>query len=121
MIRFIDTGQILAFGKAFPALAVLDDASVTESLVQETKRASTWLALSRICDVAVWRQAAMSARTLARNSSMETSLPPRSTFQKVQPLQEGKPCVSAPILWIEPTMAPSASVPSARTTALWRR
>ena len=31
------------------------------------------------------------------------------------------PATRAPILWIEPTMAPSASVPSARTIARWRR
>ena len=41
--------------------------------------------------------------------------------QNVQPLQAGRPCASAPILWIEPTMAPSATVPSARTVTAWRR
>ena len=36
-------------------------------------------------------------------------------------MQAGRPCASAPILWIEPTTAPSAIVPSARTSAEWRR
>ncbi len=44
--------------------------------------------------------------------------PYRSTCQKVQPLQAGRPCASAPTLWIEPTAGPSTSVPSARTIAL---
>ena len=43
----------------------------------------------------------------SRKSSMLTSLPARSTCQKVQPLQAGRPCASAPILWIEPTAGPS--------------
>ena len=47
----------------------------------------------------------------------DVSPPARSTCQKVQPLQAGRPCTSAPILWIEPTAGPSVSAPSARTSA----
>ena len=61
------------------------------------------------------------ARMLARKSSIGVSRPARSTCQKVQPLQAGSPCTSAPILWIEPIAGPAASAPSARTSAEWRR
>ena len=65
--------------------------------------------------------AAISALISPRSASSSSSPPSRSTCQKVQPLQAGRPCASAPTLWIEPTAGPSTSVPSARMTALWRR
>src|ERR1700693_3644561 len=43
-----------------------------------------------------------------------------STCQKVQPLQASRPAALAPMRWIEPTAPSSASVPSARTSALTR-
>ena len=47
----------------------------------------------------------IAARMVARKSSIGARRPPRSTCQKVQPLQAGSPWTSAPILWIEPTAA----------------
>ena len=62
----------------------------------------------------VYSAARISARMSARKSSIGASAPARSTCQKVQPLQAGSPCASAPILWIEPIAGPSVSAPSAR-------
>ncbi len=57
----------------------------------------------------------------ARNASI--GLRPRrpAACQKVQPLQASRPCASAPIRWIEPTVSPSEIAPSARTSAFTRR
>ena len=63
----------------------------------------------------------MSLRKAARSESIGSSRPAHSQCQKVQPLQAGRPCTSAPILWIEPTISPTATAPSARTSAWWRR
>ena len=61
---------------------------------------------------------AISARTCARNSSISVRPFGVSTCQKVQPLQASSPCASAPMRWIEPTVSPSDTAPSARTSRL---
>ena len=48
---------------------------------------------------------------------METGLPWRLTYQKVQPLQAGAPCTAAPTAWIEPREVSLTSEPSARPLA----
>ena len=56
----------------------------------------------------------------ARSSSISLSPFGVCRCQKVQPLQASSPCASAPMRWIEPTLSPSDTAPSARTVALWR-
>ncbi len=56
----------------------------------------------------------------ARNSSISVRPFGVSRCQKVQPLQASSPCASAPMRWIEPTVSPSDTAPSARTSALCR-
>ena len=63
---------------------------------------------------------AISARICARNSSISIRPFGVSRCQKVQPLQASRPCATAPIRWIEPTVSPIETAPSARTMALWR-
>ena len=48
---------------------------------------------------------------------MAISTPPRSTCQKVQPLQLGAFCTAAPTWWIDPRSSPHTSVPSDATVA----
>ena len=47
---------------------------------------------------------AISARNSARSASIEMRPSAVSTCQKVQPLQASRPCASAPMRWIEPTV-----------------
>jgi hypothetical protein len=56
-----------------------------------------------------------------RSTSIGSSFPSRSKCQKVQPLQEGAFCNSAPTLWIEPRRSPALTLPSGPTTAETRR
>src|SRR6478672_412970 len=67
------------------------------------------------------RYARNDARCCWRKASITVSSLPRSTCQKVQPLQDGAPCKAAPTLWIEPEWASQTIDPSAFTLADHRR
>ena len=71
-----------------------------------------------LCEIRPPRRPPSRRGSRPRSASIEISPFGVSRCQKVQPLQASRPCASAPMRWIEPTASPSATAPSARTSAL---